>query len=335
MAEELGLEAERAALSLASEAPALRPCAASGLPGGLVRVSTPYVVLLPDLHARALFLAETLASPSPVEADRRLIDLVLGKRLTVVCLGDVINGEGPRAAARWRRAAASLGGPHGLKALLGADMDEEMGESLRALLLAMRLKEELGGGFHCLKGNHDNIGNLDADGDSPFRKYAMEGAMGAAWFKLRYGEAVLETLRRYERLLLLAVAGRSFCASHAEPAFPLCEAELLEYRQRPDVVRALIWTADGQARDDAVERCLAALLGERGKSGLWLSGHRPVSDVFARRAGGRLVQIHNPDRNQIAWVDNGAGDDAPEIAFYEVAAGGGLRLMERLKASAS
>ncbi|MCE1195116.1 hypothetical protein LWX53_01270 [bacterium] len=348
--------AELAEVSIAAmraEDPAVRPRAASGEPGGLVALGAPFVAIVPDLHARAAFLADLLASEPPaVEAPRgsgpagmpegraagpvpvktTLAAMALEGRLAILCLGDVLNAEGPAAQARWTRAMEDLDSG-GLPALLGPAMDEEMGLSIASLCLVMLLKARLGAAFHCLKGNHDNLTNSGRDGDSSFRKYALEGAMGAEWARLRYGEAVMAAVRRHELLLPLVAAGRAFCASHAEPAFPIDITGLLDYRSRQALVRALIWTANDQAMEGSVAESLDALLGERAAGGLWLTGHRPVPGTFALRAGGRLVQIHNPGRAQIAWIDNRPGAGRAGIRFYEVGSGGGtMRFLESLGA---
>jgi len=340
---------EAAISAMRAEDPSIRPRAASGEPGGLVALGAPFVALVPDLHARAALLADLLASEPPaaqascgLSAPRNagetladaappgttLADMAFDGRLAILCLGDVLNAEGPAAQSRWNRAMDDLasGGAH---ALLSPAMDEEMGLSLSALCLVMLLKARLGAAFHCLKGNHDNLSNSGRDGDSSFRKYALEGAMGAEWSRMRYGEAALAAVRRYELLLPLVAAGRAFCASHAEPAFPVDASSLLDYRSRPALVRALIWTANDQAEEGAAAGSLQALLGERARGGLWFAGHRPVAGVFGLRAGGRLLQIHNPDRDQIAWIDNRPTAGSPEIRFFEVEKGGGaLRFLE-------
>ncbi len=341
---------EAAISAMRAEDPSIRPRAASGEPGGLVALGAPFVALVPDLHARAALLADLLASEPPAaQASRRrpaarncagsasadtapsgttLADMALDGRLAILCLGDVLNAEGWAAQARWTQAMDTLASG-GLKALLSPAMDEEMGLSLSALCLAMLLKARLGAAFHCLKGNHDNLSNSGRDGDSSFRKYALEGAMGAEWSMLRYGEAVVAAVRRYELLLPLVATGRAFCASHAEPAFPVDASSLIDYRSRPALVRALIWTANDQAEEGAVAESLEALLGERARGGLWFAGHRPVAGAFGLRAGGRLLQIHNPGRYQVAWIDNRPTAGSPEIRFFEVEKGGGaLRFLE-------
>jgi len=307
-------------VSLSSESADARPYASSGEPGGIVWISTPLVAIVPDLHARAALLSDLLASIVPTRPNSRIIDLILEGQLTLICLGDVFHTEGRLGAERWMRAARRIESTPGMAGVLSGEMEEEMGASLAALCLVITLKRELAGGFHCLKGNHDNGTNTNLDGDSAFFKFALEGAMGAEWLRLRYGEAIMRALRRYERLLPLVAAGNSFCASHAEPAFALGLGDLLEYRKRPDIVRALIWTANGEAEDESVQHTLSAILKPfiAEERGFWLSGHRPVDGTHALRARGRLVQIHNPERRQVAWIDNNPQAPKGLIDFYEI-----------------
>jgi len=320
--EELAVEA---ILALSSEPPGIRPSSAAGEPGGLVRVATPFAAILPDLHARSSLLIDLLASTFPSCAGSSLLEMALDGRLTIVCLGDILNSEGRLGADRWAGAALRLANSVGPDVLLGPEMDEEMGASLAALGLVMLLKTRIGVGFHCLKGNHDNITNATQNGDASFYKYALEGAMGAEWFRLRYGEDLMRLTRRYEKLLPLVAAGRMFCASHAEPAFAMGPDELLDYRNRADIVGALIWTGNDQAAEGSVAACLSALLGEKGMAGgLWIAGHRPVQGCYALRAGGRLAQIHNPERRQFAWIDNSGNPGTAAAVMYEVGEGGGI-----------
>ncbi|MDP2792111.1 MAG: hypothetical protein Q8O15_10200 [Rectinemataceae bacterium] len=314
-----------AILALSSDPSGIRPSSPAGEPGGLIRLMTPYVAIIPDLHARSSLLVDLLASSAPSTPGACMLEMALDGRLAIVCLGDILNSEGRLGANRWAGASLRFLNSRGLEGLLGPEMDEEMGASMTALGLVMLLKAGLGSGFHCLKGNHDNISNTNMDGDAGFSKYALEGAMGAEWFMLRYGEDLMRLVRRYERLLPLVAAGRKFCASHAEPAFAIGLDDLLDYRNRSDIVSALIWTGNDQAEEGATEASLSALLSaqEAGK-GIWISGHRSVQGSYALRAAGRLAQIHNPERRRFAWIDNSAGSETTETALYEVGEGGGI-----------
>lgn len=305
---------------LSEEAEELRPRDGRGLPGGLVRLDQDLIIIVPDLHARAWFLSSLMGSFHPDFPSETIAGLVLEGSCAVVCLGDILHTEGLEGARRWREAARSLvTRPDGF---LSAAMDREMGASLHALLLVMFLKTALGQGFHCLKGNHDNLTNTGEDGDLPFYKYALEGSMGAAWFHARYGEGPGKAMRSFERSLALVAAGRNFCVSHAEPKSVVDPEKLLEYRSFPEMVRNLIWTANGEAEEGSVEGSLDALLGKGPGPRFWISGHRPVAGSFEYRAGGKLLQIHNPERAQVACIGQGSCEAEDGVGLYRVGSPG-------------
>jgi hypothetical protein len=305
-----------ARLALSMESPDQRPRDKSGFPGGLVRLDQDLVIIVPDLHARSQLLYSLAASFHPDHPSATVAELAHEGVCAIVCLGDVLHTEGAEGVRRWREAARNL--VTGREGLLSAAMDQEMGASLHALLLVIFLKTALGKGFHCLKGNHDNLTNSSEDGDLPFYKYAMEGSMGAAWFNARYGDGLGEEMRRYERSLALVAAGRDFCASHAEPLLPVNPAELLEYRSNPGLVRSLIWTGNGEAAEGSVEASLDALLGPGAGPRAWISGHRPVAGSFEYRAGRKLLQIHNPERTQVACLRQGRTKAGMIVELYKV-----------------
>ena len=127
--------------------------------------------------------------------------------------------------------------------------------------------------------------------------------MVASWFRRTYGDELLASYRELELDLPLVVLGPHFAASHGEPAFALARRDLVEYRSRPDVVEALIWTANGEAEELSVARSLEALLGpERAAGALWFAGHRPVEGRYSLRARGRFVQFHDPSAQRVAYL---------------------------------
>lgn len=280
-----------------------------GGPGGALRLPARRpVVIVPDLHARPEFVDALCAAWLPqLECD--LGRALAEEKATLLFLGDIPHAEGPEAARRWVTASRKLAASGEERAILSPEMDEEMGLSLRALLRVIDLETNFPGSVFCLKGNHDNMTNAADHGDFPFYKYADEGRMGALWLRTRYGHDIAAVLREYELSLPIAAIGDRFCASHAEPAFPITEAMLRDYRQKPDVVRALIWTANGEAEPGAVAESLSALLGsaQAAECALWFAGHRPISGAYAPRAGGRLIQIHNPSRWQLVYLIPGEG----------------------------
>ncbi|TXT49158.1 MAG: hypothetical protein FD137_760 [Spirochaetes bacterium] len=308
---------EQASEILLSYAEVLRPRTLLGRPGGIVVLPQDESLLIPDLHGRADFLFAVLKAIAPGETALRVEDLLKENRLSLVCLGDVLHTEGRAAAERWHCAATRLLSTSEGGTSPNPELEEEMSESLAALSLVLRCIVAYPGAFFCLKGNHDNMGNLDSDGDKPFYKYAFEGAMCAAWFSSRYGALLLEVLRKYERSLPLVATGKQFFASHAEPRSAVASLDILEYFDKPNLVYNLIWTGNGEAEKGSVGKSISALRPWiEGLTGwpctdtdtiCWFAGHRPVNEGYKARLSDRFVQIHDPGKNQIVWVD-GRGD---------------------------
>ena len=321
-----GQELEKALEAVVAAAntipPSVRPRAREGsYPGGLIQLPPDKpCVLVPDVHARPDFIESLLLSVFPgIEGT---LDTALAKGLaTLVFLGDIPHAEGELAARRWNRAYERIVRTHDAHAILCPEMDEEMSLSLAALLAVIDVQCRNPSSVFCLKGNHDNMTNAADHGDLPFYKYADEGRMGALWLEMRYGEKIAHLIRRYELSLPVVACGPNFCASHAEPAFPLDKERIISFKEHPDVVQALIWTANDEAKPGSVARSLEALLdsGEIAQHSVWFSGHRPVRDNFALRANGQLVQIHNPGLWHVVLLS----PNAKQADFYDVQRSGG------------
>lgn len=296
--EELAGLLRRASEVQASFDPGIRPRKDSGAPGGLILVPEDLPVLvLPDLHTRAGLLRRALTWRPP-EGSRSILELLDDGGVFLLLLGDLFHSEDPEAPARWERAYREARTGFRTRAA----MDEEMARALSALEILLRILTRAPGRVACLKGNHDNSRNREGGGDHGFYKFADEGAQCAAWLESFAPPEVRDALVSFEESLPLAARGHRFAASHAEPAFSLAEEDII--RASPEVVEALTWTANGQARPGSVRDTLAALLGPGAvESGArWISGHRPVQGRYALRAEGLLVQIHAPFRFQGAWV---------------------------------
>jgi hypothetical protein len=182
-------------------------------------------------------------------------------------------------------------------------MDEEMAESLGVMEMVMEVKSAFPRVFHFLKGNHENVANEQGNGNYPFRKYAYEGPMVAEYVRKFYGEEFFETYYDFEKNLPLFGIGRNFLISHAEPSEFFDRESILEYRNRPDVVEGLTWTANDEADDDSVSSMIEYYLEEEvWDEAYYFGGHRPVNGRFAQRAEGKYVQIHNPDRFIVALL---------------------------------
>jgi hypothetical protein len=284
--------------------PELRPRApGSASPGGLVQLPHQKpCILVPDLHARPAFVDALLRTEFPTLGEP-LHSSLEHDRASLLFLGDIPHGEGEESAERWIQAYAKIAAARDAAAILSPEMDEEMGLSLGALLRVIDLLCRFPDSVFCLKGNHDNMTNAADHGDFPFYKYADEGRMGALWLELRYGRDIARLVRRYELSLPVAAVGGNYCVSHAEPALPLPMPAIIA--RHPDVVQALIWTANGEAEEGAVAKSMEAIFesGDMARHAVWFSGHRPVSGHFALRAHGQLVQIHNPALWQVVFLD--------------------------------
>jgi hypothetical protein len=69
------------------------------------------------------------------------------------------------------------------------------------------------------------------------------------------------------------------------------------------VVYGLTWTDNDSAEEGSVKRMLDHYLGDGASEwGYYFGGHRPVSGSYNLRAGGRFVQIHDPDRAVIVHI---------------------------------
>ncbi len=315
-----GLERALKAALRASQtiSPALRPRAPGiASPGGLVQLSHQKpCILVPDLHARPAFIDALLRTEFP-DLGEPLHSALEDDRVSLLFLGDILHAEGEEAARRWISAYKRLAAARDDHAILSPEMDEEMGLSLEALLKVIDLVCRFPNSVFCLKGNHDNVMNAADHGDFPFYKYADEGRMGALWFQLRYGPDIAQLVRRYELSLPVAAVGENYCASHAEPALPLSRSAIIAYFEHPEVVQALIWTANAEAKEGSVAKSLQAIFAsaEKARHAVWFSGHRPVSGHFALRAQGQLVQIHNPYFWQVVFIDR----EPEKAVFFTVA----------------
>lgn len=295
---------------LESEPASLRPRDTEGLPGGLISLPALPTALLPDIHARPDFLEAVFNWTPPRQKSapaRNLAQLLAAGQANMVAVGDLFHSEAEGASRLWRLASYEF--------LTGwtetRTMDREMARALACALIVQKAKTAFPEHFFCLKGNHDNITNEKGRGDHPFCKYAEEGEMASTWFEKRYGRELLERYRRFELDLPLAARGERFVASHGEPAFALRPKDIIEYRRRPEVVEALIWTPNGGAARGSVEDGLAAFFGSGEAGTLWFGGHRPIESGrrYMLRAGGRYVQFHAPGHRRLVWLEPGRDPD--------------------------
>ena len=184
-------------------------------------------------------------------------------------------------------------------------MKTEMKECLSTLSAVMTLKCMYRENFHFLKGNHENILNETAGGDFAFCKYADEGEMVKTFISEYYGDDVLYLISCWEKALPLAVYGSNFVVSHAEPEAAYTRQQLIDARYNSDVVSGLIWTRNGQVKDNTAEKIINNLIESKNAAeSFYFAGHRPVYSKYALRQNGRFIQIHNPRCENIALVSN-------------------------------
>jgi len=288
---------------LCCESPGRRPRDRAGRPGGMIVLDrTLPTILVSDLHGRMDYLLSVLALE--VTPGAAALDLLAGAELQVVCLGDGLHAEG-RAAGRWREAFEEYSGGYERHDAI----DEEMRESLGTMEMVMATKLAFPAHFHFLKGNHENIANEEGDGNFPFRKFAHEGAMVADYMLRFYGEDTLGAWARFEKQLPLLAVGSPFLASHAEPRTFYSRDRVVGYRDDADVVAGLTWTDNDEAEPGSVQLMLEHYLGAEAGSARYFGGHRAAAGGYGLRADGRYVQIHDPERFQVALLHPAAAVD--------------------------
>ncbi len=289
--------------ALQAEAPERRPPDREGRPGGLLQLDPGIpTILVPDIHGRRELLLRVLAYA--VQPGMRTLQALARGLIQVLCLGDGMHAEA-RAAERWRAALAEFHDDYRRH----ESMDEEMRESLGVMGIVMEAKKCFPSHFHFLKGNHENIANTEGGGNFPFRKFALEGLMVVSYMRRFYGEEVLDAMARFERDLPILAVGRGFLASHAEPRIFYPRERVIEYRDDADVVEGLTWTDNDEADQSSVDEMLEHYLGAESTGAFYFAGHRPVPGAFGLRAGGRFVQLHNPERLTIACLAAEGGID--------------------------
>jgi hypothetical protein len=288
---------ERVMEVLGSESGELRPSDREGRPGGLLYLEPDLpTVIVPDLHARMDLLLCLLMCSG--EGGATLFEKLADGRLQVVCVGDGFHAEA-RAAQRWKLALDEYENDYAAHRYI----DQEMRESFGVMEMVMELKCAYPRHFHFLKGNHENIANELGEGNYPFRKFAQEGRMVARYVEKFYGRDLLESYALFEKLFPVLAVGRNFLISHAEPEFYVSPEEVIDYRFNAEVVEGLTWTPNDGAEEGSVAKMLQSyLISDRAAEVYYFGGHRPVSGLYAQRAGGRYVQIHNPGRFIIACL---------------------------------
>ncbi|MFH0974779.1 MAG: hypothetical protein V1874_03235 [Spirochaetota bacterium] len=289
---------ERINFKLMNEDEEIRPYDSSGKPGGIIYLKRNIpTIIVPDIHARMDFFLNILFIK---DQDNETALQKLGEdKIQIVCVGDGVHAE-KRAAGRWANAFKEFESDY----LKHDNIDEEMRESFGLMEMIMEIKSNYPSNFHFLKGNHENIKNEEGDGNYPFVKFSYEGPMVAQYVKKFYGEDFLELYSKFEKSLPIFAVGKNFLISHSEPAYFFNRELILEYRNNPDVIEGLTWTADNSANDGSVQEMLNYYIEneEDRKRSYYFGGHRPVKNLYNPRAEGRYIQIHNPDKFIIAVI---------------------------------
>ncbi len=310
---------ESAIAVLEGENPSYRPPDSAKKPGGLLDFtgheyqSLP-LLIVPDLHGRGKFILDILDFKLEGQT---VLDLLEAGEIIVLCVGDIFHSES-RGKARWKKAFLECMAGN----LVNEALSEEMRENLSLLEMILSLKSAFAGHFHILKGNHENVLNEDMrarHGNVPFCKFCDEGNMVRNFLQHAYDDLILHEIYCFENALPVCAAFNNCVVSHAEPASFLTREQIVNYHEEFSMVTfALTWTANDTARPGTAEHLFGELLPETSrKSALYFSGHRPVLGKYALRQEGRLVQIHNPDVEQVALVIPGKKFD-PEDDIVEV-----------------
>lgn len=257
------------------------------------------VIIVPDIHARPDFVKNILFFEIPA-LKKNVIQALSKDEIFLVALGDAVHTEGQNKA-RWLFALDD----YLVENFTGQAMTEEITECLSVVSALMELKLAFPRNFHFLKGNHENIMNRNGGGDFSFRKFADEGNMTRDFIHAYYGEDILYLISLYENALPLVFASPRCVISHAEPHRTYTRQELIDARLDALVVEGLTWTRNGEAEEGAVQNIIANIFNYNRwntKDVLYFVGHSPVHENYALRQNARLVQFHNPFRQNIALL---------------------------------
>jgi hypothetical protein len=282
-----------------AEGEPVRPRASDGRPGGLIQLSDVQTIIVPDLHARMDFFIHVMNFET--NDGKRVFQGLADGTVQVVCVGDGFHAEG-RAVERWRNALDEYLGDYRKH----RNMDQEMRESMGLMEMVMRVKTAYPDTFYFLKGNHENIANENGEGNYPFGKFAYEGEMVTGYVTKFFGDEFLDLYYRFEKQLPVMAVGKGFMVTHAEPKSFYPREMVINYYDYPEVIYGLTWTANDAAEEGSVETTLRYYLGDGYSENSHLfGGHRPVPRRYLLRAGGKYVQIHNPDKFIVAYIAEG------------------------------
>ncbi len=291
--------------SLENENSSYRPRNSEENCGGLLDFSleTKPVIVVPDLHGRTDFLIEVLNfNLENLIGEKISVLTALNKSLVkIVCVGDGVHAES-RAAERWQKAFSDY--TNGI--FDGEAMREEMKENISTMMIVMELKNLFTEDFHFLKGNHENVLNENSHGNFSFRKFVLEGSMCYKFLQHFYGDAVLHLISIWEKSLPLFALFKNFCISHAEPAKVFTREQIVNAAKYDDVVSGLTWTANSDVSSNTCWETFRKLMGKKNSESqkenfFYIGGHRPVKENYDLRQNGTYIQIHNPNKKNVAF----------------------------------
>lgn len=253
------------------------------------------IVIVPDLHARFDFFTKIFTYK--LIDNLTIEELLQQKRIRVICVGDGLHSE-KRGKERWLKAYEEFQkGKYTNKYI-----SQEMSEGLSLMCSVMDYKIKYPENFHFLKGNHENILNEDNHGNCPFLKYAFEGEMVFDYMIKKYGITITELYSEFELLLPVFVKGKNYLISHAEPLENYSKEQLVNSFLQDKVIYGLTWTTNHQEQLDTAQKMLENFCPNNDKA-LYFAGHRPVQNKYELRENNRFVQIHNPEKMQIIYVN--------------------------------
>lgn len=274
----------------------IRPKDKNNLSGGLINLTEfDKVIVLPDLHARRFFLKKVINLKKRL--NKTLLEELEESNISFLCLGDGVHSEGI-FAFRWLKAYDEFirNYEH------SPNMDKEISDSFNLMIVIMLLKIRYKDKFHFLKGNHENIYNETGNGNYSFAKYAYEGMMVLVYFKKKYDDELLSLYSQFEKNLPLFVVGRNFLASHAEPKMFFDYDRIVNYRSYPELIESLTWTDNHSSIRGTIDNYLSHYL-QNNKDAYYFGGHRPIKEKYFLINNDRYVQIHNPQKEIVLFID--------------------------------
>lgn len=297
---------------LEQEISEIRPADSEGNPGGLVILENENSsILVPDIHARPQFIKNFLTftvpkrfSSLPLKQRKKesVYTLLQKKQINCICVGDAFHTE--KTIDRWEQIQKEFDQGN----CTGPAMKQEMTECLASFTALLTMKKEFPENFYFIKGNHENVMNINHNGDRSFYKYADEAAMVKQFISAYYGDDILYLISCYENLLPFVVKTKKCVVSHAEPALSLTKSQLINVKSDPHFVYSLIWTKNGEVEEPTVSNILKELFPEQTDKELkeifYFTGHRPVKEIYELRQNGKLIQFHNILAQRIAIVSN-------------------------------